>query len=100
MINYPHPMKGVPSMFDGVRASTGGTVLSWLFPVPTRPDVRTAVATQTELTALRARPVASRPACLTASCVPRSPFPGPALPGLSTSPANEHAPTRQEHASD
>ena len=79
-------------MFDGVRASTGGTALGRPFPVPALPDVRIAVATQTELTALCAR--------LAASCAPRSPFPGPSLPGLSTSRANEHAPTRQEHASD
>jgi hypothetical protein len=37
--------------------------LSWPFPVPALLDVRIAVATQTELTALRARPVA-RPARL------------------------------------
>ncbi len=50
-------------MFGGVRASTDGTALSWPFPVPALLDVRIAVATQTELTALRARPVA-RPARL------------------------------------
>jgi hypothetical protein len=98
MINYPHPMKGVPSMVDGVRASTGGTVLSWLFPVPTRPDVRIVVATQTELTAFRARPVARRP-LPHGQLRPAARSPAPLL-RLSTSRANEHAPTRQEHASD
>jgi hypothetical protein len=75
MINYPHPMKGVPSMFDGVRASTGGTVLSWLFPVPTRPDVRIVVATQTELTALRAARGQAAPASRPAAS--RGPVPRP-----------------------
>lgn len=50
-------------MFDGVRAGTGGTALGRPFPVPALPDVRIAVATQTELTALCTR-LAARPARL------------------------------------
>jgi hypothetical protein len=64
-------------MFDGVRASTGGTALSWPFPVPARPDARIAVATQTELTALRGQPVA-RPARLPRGQLRAAiPVPGP-----------------------